>query len=68
MIANEPSELLGVPRDADETQILAAYRHNAEVFDPERWRDAPPSIQEQAVAWTRALNEARDALLSRGVA
>lgn len=64
MIRNEPAELLGIPRDADEIQILAAYGRIAEVFDPERWRDASPGVQEEAIAWTRALNEARDAMLS----
>jgi len=59
----DPFELLGVARDATDTEINAAYRRLAPVFDPRRWGDEPPEVQAQAQAWSAALGRAREAAM-----
>jgi preprotein translocase subunit Sec63 len=59
----DPFELLGVPRDATDAEINAAYRRLAPVFDPRRWEDASPEVRAQAQSWTDALGRAREAAM-----
>lgn len=63
----DPFDLLGVSRSAGTAEINAAYRHLAPVFDPQRWRDEHPSVRAEAVAWSEALNRAREAALDAAV-
>jgi DnaJ-class molecular chaperone len=63
MIRSDPYQLLGVPRCANDTEVASAHAHLATVFDPRRWEASPP-LWEEARVWTRALNEARETILS----
>ncbi len=61
---SDPFVLLGLSRNAGASEIDAAYRHLAAVFDPQRWREEAPSVRAEALAWSEALSQAREAALS----
>ena len=54
----DPFQLLGVTRTATEAEIMSAHGRLSSVFDPQRWRDAPPEVQLEALRWTQAIDEA----------
>jgi curved DNA-binding protein CbpA len=63
-VNSDPFVLLGLSRSAGTAEIDAAYELLAAVFDPRRWSGAIPSVQAEAIAWSEALSEAREAALN----
>lgn len=54
----DPYQVLGVGRDASETEIRAAYRALAKVNHPDRFATAPPAVQRLAQRKMSELNVA----------
>jgi hypothetical protein len=58
----DPYDLLGVQRTATPAEVVAAYEHVAEIFDPSRWA-ASPELAREATAWAEAIEGARRTIL-----
>ena len=61
----DPFEVLGLPRNASRTDIEAAYRRLAEIYDPNRFQDFGSGARQEAQKRMAALAVAKEELLSR---
>jgi len=57
-----PHEILGVSADASLDEIQHAYRTLSQIYHPDRYVDAPATVQAEAQRRMQELNTARDAL------
>ena len=59
---SDPYSILGVPRDATNTQIVETYRALAQIYHPDRYAQAPPRVRDEANKRMQELNAAYEAL------
>lgn len=53
-----PYEVLGVMPNATQEEVVAAFKVLAQIFHPDRFRDSPEAVRNEAEYRMRALNEA----------
>ncbi len=60
-----PHEILGVPEDAGEPEILDAYRELMKRYHPDRFVGRSSDEQALAKKYTQAINQARKDLIKK---
>ena len=59
----DPYDVLGVDPGASDEEVKAAFRRKAEIYHPDRYRDRPADVQDEAARMMQELNEARDKIV-----